>query len=79
MLDVLHEDNHCLVVNKPAGLLSQGDATGERTLLDEAREYLKTTYSKPGNVFVGLVHRIDRPTSGIVLLARTSKAAARLS
>ncbi len=79
MLDVLFEDNHCLVVNKPAGLLSQGDATGERTLLDEARDYLKLKYDKPGNVYIGLVHRLDRPTSGLVLLARTSKSAARLS
>lgn len=79
MLEILFEDNHCLVVNKPAGLLSQGDVTGERTLLDEARAYLKETYAKPGNVFIGLVHRIDRPTSGVVLLARTSKAASRLS
>ena len=79
MLDVLYEDNHCLAVNKPAGLLAQGDATGEPTLLDAARDYLKEKYAKPGNVFVGLVHRLDRPTSGVVLLARTSKAAARLS
>lgn len=79
MLDVLYEDNHCLVVNKPAGVLSQGDATGDPSLLDEARAYLKVRYHKPGNVYVGLVHRLDRPTSGVVLLARTSKAAGRLS
>src|SRR5436309_14678315 len=79
MLDVLYEDNHCLAVNKPAGLLAQGDATGDPTLLDEARAYLKSRYDKPGNVYVGLVHRLDRPTSGVVLLARTSKAASRLS
>lgn len=79
MLEVLYEDNHCLAVNKPAGLLSQGDETGESTLLDEARAYLKERYAKPGNVFVGLVHRLDRPTSGVMLLARTSKAASRLS
>jgi len=79
MLDILYEDNHCLAVNKPAGLLSQGDVTGEPTLLDAAREYLKTKYAKPGNVFVGPVHRLDRPSSGVVLLSRTSKAAARLS
>jgi 23S rRNA pseudouridine1911/1915/1917 synthase len=76
---VLFEDNHCLAVDKPAGLLTQGDATGEPTLLDWARHYLRTRYAKPGNVFVGPVHRLDRPTSGVVLLARTSKAAARLS
>jgi 23S rRNA pseudouridine1911/1915/1917 synthase len=79
MLDVLLEDNHCLAVNKPAGLSTQGDVTGEPSLIDEARAYLKTRYDKPGNVFVGLVHRLDRPVSGVVLLARTSKAAGRLS
>jgi 23S rRNA pseudouridine1911/1915/1917 synthase len=79
MLDVLYEDNHCLAVNKPAGLLSQGDATGEWSLVDLAGDYLRAKYAKPGNVYVGLVHRLDRPASGVVLLARTSKAAARLS
>lgn len=79
MIDVLYEDNHCLAVNKPAGLLSQGDDTREPTLVDAARTYLKEKYRKPGNVYVGLVHRLDRPSSGVVLLARTSKAAARLS
>src|SRR5262245_50343639 len=79
MLDVLYEDNHCLAVNKPAGLLTQGDATGDPTLVEQARAYLKARYEKPGNVYVGLLHRLDRPTSGVVLLARTSKAAARLS
>ncbi len=79
MLDVLYEDNHCLVVNKPAGLLAQGDQTGEPSLVDLARDYLKAKYAKPGNVFVGLVHRLDRPTSGVVLLARTSKGADRLA
>ncbi len=79
MLDILLEDNHCLAVNKPAGLLAQGDETGDPCLLDLARDYLKAKYAKPGNVFVGLVHRLDRPTSGVVLLARTSKGADRLS
>ncbi len=78
-LSVLFEDNHCLVVDKPAGLLTQGDATGALSVVDWARAYLKERYAKPGNVFVGLVHRLDQPTSGVVLLARTSKAAARLS
>ena len=78
-LDVLFEDNHCLAVNKPAGLLSQGDASGDPSLVDLATLYLKTRYKKPGNVYVGLLHRLDRPTSGAVLLAKTSKAAARLS
>ncbi len=78
-LEILYEDNHCLAVNKPAGLLSQGDVTGDPSLVSLAATYLKERYHKPGNVFVGLVHRLDRPTSGVVLLARTSKAAARLS
>jgi 23S rRNA pseudouridine1911/1915/1917 synthase len=75
----LFEDNHCLAVNKPAGLLSQADHSGEPSLLDLVRQDLKTRYRKPGNVYVGLLHRLDRPTSGVVLLAKTSKAASRLS
>ncbi len=78
-LDVLFEDNHCLAVNKPAGLLSQGDRSGEPSLVDIAGGYLKTRYAKPGNVYVGLLHRLDRPASGVMLLAKTSKAAIRLS
>ncbi len=78
-LNVLYEDNHLLAVVKPAGLLVQGDRSGDATLLDSARLYLKEKYGKPGNVYVGLVHRLDRPVSGVVLLARTSKAAGRLS
>ncbi len=78
-LEVLWEDNHCLAVNKPAGLLSQGDATGAPSLVDFAKEYIKAKYHKPGNVYLGLLHRLDRPTSGVVLLAKTSKAAGRLS
>ncbi len=76
---ILLEDNHCLAFDKPAGVLSQGDETGDPSLDEIARAYLKEAYQKPGNVYVGLVHRLDRPTSGVVLLARTSKAAARLS
>jgi 23S rRNA pseudouridine1911/1915/1917 synthase len=79
VLDRLYEDNHCLAVNKPAGVLTQGDATGEPALVDMVREDLKERFHKPGNVYVGLVHRLDRPVSGVVLLAKTSKAAARLS
>ena len=79
MIEILLEDNHCLAVNKPAGLLSQGDSTGDPSVVDLVADYLKRTYAKPGNVYVGLVHRLDRPTSGVVLVARTSKAAARLS
>jgi 23S rRNA pseudouridine1911/1915/1917 synthase len=79
MFSVLYEDNHCLAVAKPARVLTAGDKTGDVSLLEMAREYLKEKYQKPGNVFVGLVHRLDRPVSGVVLFARTSKAAARLS
>jgi 23S rRNA pseudouridine1911/1915/1917 synthase len=78
-LEVLYEDNHLLAVHKPAGLLVQGDRSGDETLLDVARSYVKHKYDKPGHVFLGLVHRLDRNASGTVLLARTSKAAGRLS
>ena len=78
-MQILYEDNHLLVVNKPAGQLVQGDQTGRTTLLEEAKAWLKDQYAKPGNVFLGLVHRLDRTASGVVVLARTSKAAARLS
>jgi len=76
---VLFEDNHLLVVNKPAGLLVQGDKTGDETLAEQAKAYLKEKYKKPGDVFLGIVHRIDRPVSGVVVLARTSKALSRLN
>ncbi len=79
MIELLYEDNHTVAVNKPAGLLTQGDATGAPSLLEAVRADLKVRHQKPGNVFVGLVHRLDRPTSGVVLFARTSKGAARLS
>ncbi|MBA2849776.1 23S rRNA pseudouridine1911/1915/1917 synthase [Thermosulfuriphilus ammonigenes] len=75
---ILYEDNHLLVVNKPTGLLSQGDITGEKSLFSLAKSYLKEAYKKPGNVYLGLVHRLDRVTSGVVVLAKTSKAARRL-
>jgi RluA family pseudouridine synthase len=75
----IYEDNHLLVLNKPAGVLVQGDHTGDTTLLDLGKSYIKDKYNKPGNVYLGLVHRLDRPASGIVVLARTSKAASRLS
>jgi len=78
-LQVLLEDNHLLAVVKPPGVLVQGDASGDATLVDAARAYLKRKYGKPGKVYLGLVHRLDRPVSGVVLLARTSKAAGRLS
>ena len=79
MLDVLYEDNHCIAVVKPGRVLTAGDKTGDVSLLDSVKDYLKQKYKKPGNVFVGLVHRLDRPVSGVVLFARTSKAASRLS
>jgi 23S rRNA pseudouridine1911/1915/1917 synthase len=78
-LERLFEDNHCLAVNKPAGLPSQADDSREPSLVDLVRQDLKTRYRKPGNVYVGLLHRLDRPTSGVVLVAKTSKAAGRLS
>jgi len=78
-LQILFEDNHCLAVLKPAGLLTMGDDTGDASAADMAREYLKDKYNKPGNVYLGVVHRLDRPVSGVLLFARTSKAASRLS
>lgn len=77
--DILYEDNHLLVVNKPAGLLTQGDSSGAPSLLDVARFFIKKRDAKPGNVFIGMVHRLDRPVSGVIVLAKTSKAAGRLS
>src|SRR3990167_6751845 len=79
MLKVLYEDNHLIAVFKPSGVLSQGDKTGDISIFDEVKKYLKKKYKKPGNVFLGLVHRLDRPVSGIVLFAKTSKGASRLS
>ncbi|MFD2245997.1 RluA family pseudouridine synthase [Pontibacter ruber] len=79
MLDVLFEDNHLLVVNKPAGMLVHGDETGDQPLAEVAKEYIKQKYNKPGNVFIGVVHRLDRPVSGVVVLAKTSKALTRLN
>ncbi|MCG2715534.1 MAG: RluA family pseudouridine synthase [Candidatus Marinimicrobia bacterium] len=74
-LKIIYEDNHLLVVCKPPGILIQGDVTGDITLLSIAKEYLKEKYQKQGNVYIGLVHRLDRPASGVVVFARTSKAA----
>jgi 23S rRNA pseudouridine1911/1915/1917 synthase len=76
---ILLEDNHLLVVNKQAGELVQGDHTGDTPLLEKVREYIRVTYKKPGNVFTGLVHRLDRPTSGIVVFAKTGKALSRMN
>ncbi len=76
---ILYEDNHLLVVNKAPGQLVQGDKTGDVPLVDLAKAYIKTKYNKPGEVFLGVVHRLDRPTSGVLVFARTSKALSRLN
>jgi 23S rRNA pseudouridine1911/1915/1917 synthase len=76
---VLKEDNHLLVVNKPPGLLVQGDETGDIPLVELVKGYIKEKYKKPGAVFLGVVHRLDRPVSGVVVFARTSKALARMN
>ncbi len=78
-LNVLYEDNHLLVVEKPYGVPSQADASGDDDMLSICKNYIKHKYQKPGKVYLGLVHRLDRPTSGVMVFARTSKAAARLS
>ena len=78
-VEVLYEDNHILVLNKPSGALAQGDKTGDTPLVEYGKAYLKKKYDKPGEVFLGIPHRIDRPTSGVLMFARTSKALARLN
>lgn len=78
-LNIVYEDNHILLVEKPINVLSQKDQTNDESLVDIAKNYLKYKYNKPGNVYLGLIHRLDRPVGGLVLLAKTSKAAARLS
>jgi len=78
-LEVLYEDNHIIVVVKPYNVLSQGDSTGDVSIMDMVKEYIKVKYHKPGNVYLGLVHRLDRPVGGIMVFARSSKAAARLT
>lgn len=79
MFKIVYEDNHLLIAEKPPNRLTQGDATGDPCLADEAKAYLKEKYHKPGDVYLGLVHRLDRPVGGLVALARTDKAASRLS
>lgn len=79
MPEIVYEDNHLIVAVKPPNLLTQGDATGDDCLLDQLRLYIKERYHKPGDVYLGLVHRLDRPVGGLVAFARTSKAASRLS
>jgi 23S rRNA pseudouridine1911/1915/1917 synthase len=76
---IAYEDNHLIVVNKKSGVLVQGDKTGDVPLAEHVKEYLKEKYDKPGNVFAGVVHRLDRPVSGLVILARTSKALERMN
>ena len=78
-LQVLYEDNHLIIVNKRVGDIVQGDKTGDKPLSDIVKEYIKDKYNKPGEVFLGVVHRLDRPTSGIVVFARTSKALSRMN
>lgn len=76
---ILYEDNHVIVAVKPPNLLTQGDQTGDENLLDQVKAYVKETYQKPGEAYIGLVHRMDRPVGGLLVFARTSKAASRLS
>jgi len=79
MIEVIYEDNHLIVVNKKSGDIVQGDKTGDVPLSDKVKAYIKEKYNKPGEVFLGVVHRIDRPVSGVVIFARTSKALARMN
>lgn len=76
---IIFEDNHLIAVNKLPGELVQGDSTGDQPLLEKVKDYLRLKYKKPGNVFTGLIHRLDRPTSGVVVFARNSKALARMN
>jgi 23S rRNA pseudouridine1911/1915/1917 synthase len=78
-LQILHEDNHIIVINKRVGDIVQGDKTGDKPLSDIVKEYIKEKYNKPGDVFLGVIHRLDRPTTGIVVFARTSKALTRMN
>lgn len=78
-MDVIYEDNHIIIVNKKAGEIVQGDKTGDKPLSEMVKDYLREKYNKPGNVFCGVVHRIDRPVSGLVIFAKTSKALERLN
>lgn len=78
-MEILYEDNHIIIVNKRPGEIVQGDKTGDRPLVEDVRQYLKERYGKPGNVFCGVVHRLDRPVWGLVIFAKTSKALSRLN
>ena len=78
-MNVVYEDNHIILVNKASSEIVQGDKTGDTPLSETVKEYIKKKYHKPGNVFLGVTHRLDRPVSGLVLFARTSKALSRLN
>ena len=78
-LQILFEDNHIIIVNKRAGDITQGDKTGDKPLSDVVKEYIKVKYNKPGNIYLGVVHRLDRPTSGVIIFAKTSKSLERLN
>lgn len=78
-MQVVYEDNHIIIVSKRSGEIVQGDKTGDRTLADDVKQYIKEKYAKPGNVFLGVVHRLDRPVWGLVVFAKTSKALSRLN
>ncbi len=78
-MQVVYEDNHIIIVSKESGEIVQGDKTGDKPLSETVKEYIKTKYAKPGNVFLGVTHRLDRPVSGLVVFARTSKSLARLN
>ncbi|WP_339887050.1 RluA family pseudouridine synthase [uncultured Flavobacterium sp.] len=78
-LQILHEDNHIIVINKRVGDIVQGDKTGDKPLSEVVKEYIKDKYNKPGEVYLGVVHRLDRPTTGIIVFAKTSKALTRLN
>ncbi|OMK69561.1 hypothetical protein BER44_004035 [Clostridioides difficile] len=79
MIKVIYEDNHLLVVEKPVNILSQGDNTNDKDMVNLLKDYIKKKYNKPGNVYIGLIHRLDRPVGGVMVFAKTSKAASRLS
>ncbi len=79
MLDIIYEDNHLIAINKKAGDIVQADKTGDTPLSEQLKNYIKKKYNKPGNVFLGVIHRIDRPTSGVVVFAKTSKSLSRMN
>lgn len=78
-MEIIYEDNHLIIVNKSCGEIVQGDRTGDKPLVEKVKDYLKTKYGKPGNVFCGVIHRLDRPVMGLVVFAKTSKALSRMN